>query len=178
MEEYSSPTNSRPVLADNSNSDKSQPATPPSPTAYLIAALQDPSLEVRRIAVVALGRVGDATAIGPLNELLRRDTDFEIRDTISQAISAIALRETPGSELLNQSAESSNLPSEVAASDFSWDEAGLRRAEQDFAKLAGGREGGQNKMAQGEAETQMSADREQELRTALEAKRKAESDRL
>ena len=86
MEEYSSPTNSRPILAEQLKQRQSYPSTSPSPTAYLIAVLQI-LLEVRRIAVVTLGRVGDATAIGPLNELLRRDTDFEIRDAISQSIS-------------------------------------------------------------------------------------------
>ena len=95
MEEYSSltdqPRNGEHIVL---RKDESDSAMLSSPTASLITALNDSSLEVRRVAVVALGQVGDSTAIAPLNALLRHDSDFALRDTISQAISAIALRET------------------------------------------------------------------------------------
>ena len=40
----------------------------------LIAALADPDVHVRQAVVVALGRLGDARAVGPLEELLERST--------------------------------------------------------------------------------------------------------
>jgi len=140
MEEYTSLTDrsikTDPTVLRTDGSDESDPAVSSSPTASLITALHDPSLQVRRVAAITLGRVGDATAIAPLNELLRHDADFELRDTISQAISAIALRETTRSPLAPDVSVCIDLNpySEVPVADSSLEQEAQRRAEHDLAR--------------------------------------------
>ncbi len=60
---------------------------------YLIAALADSAWEVRQAAAESLGRIGDADAVGPLQDLLNDgNQDALLQETISQAISSIASR--------------------------------------------------------------------------------------
>lgn len=130
MEEYSSLTDQS-VQTDQAVPHTDGPDKSSSQTASLITALRDPSLQVRSIAAMALGRVGDATAIAPLNELLRHDADFELRDTISQAISAIALRETSRFPLAPDVSVFFDLnpASEVSVADSSFEQEAQRLAE-------------------------------------------------
>jgi HEAT repeat protein len=60
-------------------------------TAHLTAALFDSAPEVRHAAVEGLGQLGDPAAIGPLNDLLVRETSPELpADAIRHSIHAIA----------------------------------------------------------------------------------------
>lgn len=60
---------------------------------YLIAALADPSWEVRQAVVESLGDIGEADAIGSLQELLDRgDQDALLQQAISRAINLISAR--------------------------------------------------------------------------------------
>ena len=62
--------------------------------AYLIAALDDPSAEVRKASAESLGMIGDSDAIAPLSNLLERENHGEQSDpTISHAIFAISNRQ-------------------------------------------------------------------------------------
>ncbi len=58
--------------------------------AYLIAALYDNEPKVRNAAAESLGQIGDATALGPLNDLQHREGSNEI---VSNSISLISGRE-------------------------------------------------------------------------------------
>src|SRR5450432_3384574 len=66
-----------------------------SATTYLIAALHDPSVEVRKASVEALRTVGDPSAIGPLNDLLASESGGGVPESLlSQSIYDICRRET------------------------------------------------------------------------------------
>jgi HEAT repeats len=60
-------------------------------TPHLVAALDDPSPDVRRTAVEALMDLRDPSAIGPLNSLMQTENDRKVpRTVIRQAIEACA----------------------------------------------------------------------------------------
>jgi hypothetical protein len=63
----------------------------PDATPHLVAALDDPSPDVRRAAVEALMDIRDPAAIGPLNSLMQTENDRKVpRTLIKHAIEACA----------------------------------------------------------------------------------------
>ena len=80
-------------------------------TPHLIAALDDPSPDVRRAAVEALMDLRDPAAISSLNSLMKTETDRRVpRSLLKHAVEACA---TSGSEPAASAAESS-LPEPVS----------------------------------------------------------------
>jgi HEAT repeat protein len=71
-----------------------------SDAALLIAAIQDRELapDVRRDAAVALGRVGDRTAIAPLLASLGEEASPEYRDAVELSVAVIKERTGPADE--------------------------------------------------------------------------------
>lgn len=65
-----------------------------------IAALDDPSTEVRSAAAIALGKTGDASGLGPLVAKSRSDPEREIRDTAVLALGILG--QEPALETLAQ----------------------------------------------------------------------------
>lgn len=59
----------------------------------LIKRLEDPNLEVRVASAHALGELGDQRAVEPLQQLLRRDWNPALRNTIQRAL-ALLLHKT------------------------------------------------------------------------------------
>ncbi len=51
-------------------------------TTHLVAALLDTAPEVRRAAVESLGQIGESSAIGPLNDLLLRETSRQLPEAV------------------------------------------------------------------------------------------------
>jgi hypothetical protein len=65
-------------------------------SSYLIAALSDPDIEVCQAAAVALGQLGDYTALGPLNEFLANHTDESLIQFVQNSIHLILGRDQHG----------------------------------------------------------------------------------
>jgi ATP-dependent DNA helicase RecQ len=61
----------------------------PSAVPELIAALQDPSGDVRRLAASALGKIGDARAVTPLLALLAQEQKPQVRQYAAKALGRI-----------------------------------------------------------------------------------------
>jgi ATP-dependent DNA helicase RecQ len=64
-------------------------ARSPSGVSELIAALQDPDGNVRRLAASALGKIGDHRAVDPLMALLTRETKPQVRQYAVKALGRI-----------------------------------------------------------------------------------------
>jgi len=64
-------------------------ARSPSGVSELIAALQDPDGNVRRLAASALGKIGDRRAVNPLMALLTRETKPQVRQSAVKALGRI-----------------------------------------------------------------------------------------
>jgi len=62
----------------------------PRATQALIKALADPNKTVRGIAAQALGQVGDAVAVDPLRDLLRRETDPFVRQQAEKTLAGLS----------------------------------------------------------------------------------------
>ena len=56
----------------------------------LIKALGDQNKTVRGIAAPALGQLGDAAAVDPLRDLLRRESDPFVRGQAEKAMAALS----------------------------------------------------------------------------------------
>lgn len=62
----------------------------PRATRALIKALADTNKTVRGIAAQALGQVGDSSAVDPLRDLLRRETDPFVRSQAERALAGLS----------------------------------------------------------------------------------------
>ena len=69
----------------------------------LIKALADPNKTVRGIAAPALGQLGDAAAVDPLRELLRRESDPFVRGQAEKAMAALSGGAAGGREAARRS---------------------------------------------------------------------------
>ncbi len=67
-------------------------ACDPEAVSHLVTALSDGAPEVRRASTEALGQIGDASALAPLNELLLTETSRQLpQAVIRHAINSISI---------------------------------------------------------------------------------------